>query len=347
DVGLGIDAADVAATLDAHPNAKLVALVSPSYCGVSSDLRAIAAVAHARGVPVYVDEAWGPHFHFHPALPASAMASGVDGAVASTHKVLGAITQSAILNVQGALVDARRVETAVGMTQTTSPAAYILASIDACRRQMVLHGRALLDRTIALADEARRRLQRIPGVDVLDGERLGVRTYDLTKLLVDVHGLGMTGFEVEEALRRRFRIVPEMSDLSGIMCLITVGDTGESIDRLVHAFETLSAERVIRLNGNGNGAAMRSSGAAIAPGVQAMSPRDAFYAPSRAIPLAEAVGEVSAELVIPYPPGIPVLAPGDVISAEKVEYLAFGGAHGMYISGASDSRLETIRIVAG
>jgi arginine/lysine/ornithine decarboxylase len=347
DVGLGIDAADVAATLDAHPNAKLVALVSPSYCGVSSDLRTISAVAHARGVPLYVDEAWGPHFHFHPALPASAMASGVDGAVASTHKVLGAITQSAILNVQGSLVDSRRVETAVGMTQTTSPATYILASIDACRRQMVLHGRALLDTTIALAAEARRRLQRIPGVDVLDGERLGVERYDLTKLLVDVHGLGMTGFQVEEALRRRFRIVPEMSDLTGIMCLITVGDTRESIDRLVHAFETLSAERRCRLNGNGNGAVMRSSGAAIAPGVQAMSPRDAFYAPSRAVPLREAIGEVSAELVIPYPPGIPVLAPGDVISAEKVEYLAFAGAHGTYMSGVSDARLETIKVVDG
>lgn len=347
DVGLGIDAADVAATLDAHPNAKLVALVSPSYCGVSSDLRAIAAVAHARGVPVYVDEAWGPHFHFHPALPASAMASGIDGAVASTHKVLGAITQSAILNVQGALVDARRVETAVGMTQTTSPAAYILASIDACRRQMVLHGRTLLDRTIALADEARRRLQRIRGVDVLDGERLGVETYDLTKLLVDVHGLGLTGFEVEEVLRQRFGIIPEMSDLTGIMCLITVGDTAESIDRLVQAFETLSAERTIRLNGNGNGAVMRSSGAAISPGVQAMSPREAFYATTRAVPLSQAIGEVSAELVIPYPPGIPVLAPGDVISAEKVEYLAYGGSHGMYISGASDHRLETIKVVAG
>jgi arginine/lysine/ornithine decarboxylase len=346
-VGLGIDAADVAAALDAHPNAKLVALVSPSYCGVSSDLAAIAAVAHARGIPVYVDEAWGPHFHFHPALPASAMSCGVDGAVASTHKVLGSITQAAILHVQGALVDQRRVEIAVGMAQTTSPAAYILASIDACRRQMVLHGRALLDRTIALADEARRRLQRIPGVDVLDGERLGVGAYDLTKLLIDVHGLGMTGFEIEAALRHRFGIVPELSDLTGIMCLVTIGDTQESIDRLVHAFAVLAAERPIHLNGNGAiGAHLRSSSAAIAPGTPAMSPRDAFYAPSRAIPLAESVGEVAAELVIPYPPGIPVLAPGDVITAEKVEFLAFGAARGMYISGAADPRLETIKVVA-
>jgi arginine/lysine/ornithine decarboxylase len=212
---------------------------------------------------------------------------------------------------------------------------------------MVLHGRALLDRTIALADEARRRLQRIPGVDVLDGERLGVAKYDLTKLLVDVHGLGITGFEAEEVLRGRFGIIPELSDSTGIMCLITIGDTAESIDRLVGAFEALSAERKFHLNGNGNGAVMRSSGAAIAPGVQAMSPRDAFYSLSRAIPLADAIGEVSAELVIPYPPGIPVLAPGDVISAEKLEYLEYVAARGMYISGASDDRLRTIKVVAG
>src|SRR5215217_5711919 len=231
DVGLGIDAADVAATLDAHPNAKLVALVSPSYCGVSSDLRAIAAVSHARGVPVYVDEAWGPHFHFHPALPASAMASGVDGAVASTHKVLGAITQSAVLNVQGPWVDVGRLSGTVAMSQTTSPAAFILASIDTCRRQMMLQGEELLSRTIELAQQARRRVQAIPGVSVLDAEQLGITHYDLTKLVVDVHGIGLTGFELEEMLRFRFSIVPEMSDLTGIVCLITVGDTQESIDR--------------------------------------------------------------------------------------------------------------------
>ena len=345
-VGLGVDPADVASALAAHPRAKLVALVSPSYCGVSSDLTAIADVAHARGVPLYVDEAWGPHFHFHPALPPSAMTSGADGAVASTHKVLGSITQAAILNIQGPRIDHGRIATTVSMAQTTSPAAYILASIDACRRQMVLDGQALLDRTIALAEEARRRLQAIPGLRVLDGEQLGVGAYDLTKLVIDVHGLGMTGFEVEEALRARFSIVPEMSDLLGIMCLITIGDTRESIDRLVHAFETLATERRVRLHGNGHpGAHLRSSGAVIAPGVQAMTPREAFYARSRAIPLAEAAGEVSAELVIPYPPGIPVLAPGDVISPEKVDYLAFGTAHGMYISGPADHRLRTIRVV--
>ncbi len=342
-VGLGIARADVEAALDAHPNARLVALVSPSYCGVPSDLAGIAAVAHARGVPVYVDEAWGPHFHFHPALPASAMASGVDGAVASTHKILGALTQSAVLNVKSGLVDPRVVKTTVGMVVSTSPSTPILASIDACRRQMALDGEALLDRALALATEARQRLRAIPGVGVLGADQLGIDAYDLTKLVIDVDGLGLTGFAVEHLLRERYAIQPEMSDLVSLVCIVSLADSQASIDRLVDAFADIS-----RNHGGtrGSGAGLRSSGTAIDPGVQALSPREAFFAPARAIPLDEAIGEVSAELVIPYPPGIPVLAPGDVISAEKVAYLREGAAHGMYLSGPADGQLNTIRVVS-
>ncbi|MDP9369907.1 MAG: aminotransferase class I/II-fold pyridoxal phosphate-dependent enzyme, partial [Chloroflexota bacterium] len=204
-VGLGVDPADVGAALAAHPAAKLVALVSPSYCGVASDLAGIVAVAHARGVPVYVDEAWGPHVGFHPDLPASAMASGADGAVVSTHKVLASLTQAAVLNVRGGRISPERVATMVGMAQTTSPSVPILASIDACRRQMALAGEALLDRTIALAEDARRRLRELPGVEVLDAASLGLgaAAFDPTKLVIDVHGLGITGFEAEAALRER------------------------------------------------------------------------------------------------------------------------------------------------
>jgi arginine/lysine/ornithine decarboxylase len=344
DIGLGIEATDVEDALRKHPDAKMLVLVSPSYCGVSSDLTAIAEVAHARNVPVYVDEAWGPHFHFHPALPLSAMDSGVDGAVASTHKVLGAFTQSAVLHVKGPRVNPDRVATAVGMAQTTSPAAFILATIDGCRRQMVRHGRELLDVAIELAEDARYRLQRIPGVSVLDAEMLGVDFYDLTKLVIDVHGLGLTGFQVEDELRYRYHINPESSDLTSVICLVTIGDTRESLDRLVSAFESLSRSQNGSKPKNGK-AVTRSSGAVVAPGIQAMSPRDAFYSRQRAIPLDQAAGEISAELVIPYPPGIPVLAPGDVITVEKLEYLKFGAASGMYISGAADHQLRTIHVV--
>lgn len=342
-VGLGITSTQVAEALDRHPNAKLVALVSPSYCGISSDLKAIAAVAHARGVPVHVDEAWGPQFHFHPDLPTSAMASGIDSAVISTHKVLGSLTQAAVLNLQGSLLDYDRIRTTLGMVQTTSPSVLILASIDAARRQMALHGQALLTRTIALARDARRRLQAIPGVSVLDGDQLGVAEFDLTKLVVDVDGLGLTGYEVEDALRNRFGVGPEMSDLMSLVFLITIGDSPESIDRLVGAFETLSREHY---TGAARSADLRSSGIAVAPARLAMTPRDAFFARSRAVPLAAAMGEISAELVIPYPPGIPVLAPGEVITEEKVAYLRAGASRGTYISGPADPSLKTINVVS-
>ena len=343
-VGLGVTASDVATALDRHPEAKLIVLVSPSYCGVASDLAGIAETAHGRGVPVYVDEAWGPHFHFHPALPASAMASGVDGAVASTHKVLGSLTQGAILNVRGGLIDPDRVRTTVGMAQTTSPSVLVLASIDATRRQMALAGEALLGTAIALAEDARCRLQALPGIGVLDAAQLGVAQFDLTKLVIDVDGLGITGYQAEDALRHRFGVGPEMSDLVGVVCLVTVGDTPSSIDRLVDAFTTLSREHYRGAVASAN---RRSSGQVVAPSEQVMTPRDAFFAPSRALPLEAAAGEVSAELVIPYPPGIPVLAPGEVITADKIAYLREGAAHGMYVSGAADGALRSIRVVDG
>ena len=341
-VGLGITPEQVSRSLDQHPDAKLVALVSPSYCGVASDLAGIADVAHARGVPVHVDEAWGPEFHFHPALPPSAMSSGIDTAVISTHKVLGSLTQAAILNAQGNLVDLDRLGTTIDMVNTTSPSVLILASIDATRRQMALRGQELLDTTIRLAQDARKRLQAIPGVGVLDAQQLGVRHFDLTKLVVDVDGLQMTGYEAEDQLRNRFAIGPEMSDQIGLVFLVTIADTQQSIDRLVDAFTTISRERY---TGSDRRSSVRSSGAVVAPGELVMTPRDAFFAVTRAIPLSAAEGEISAELVLPYPPGIPVLAPGEIISAEKIAYLQEGVAHGQYISGPADPTLATIRVV--
>lgn len=343
-VGLGVHPNDVANALAAHPAARLVVLVSPSYCGVPSDLPTLAAIAHDHGVPLFVDEAWGPHFGFHPDLPPSAIGSGADAAVASVHKMLGALTQASILHVKGPRIDAGRLATAVDMVQTTSPAATILASIDACRRQLALHGHDLIDRTIRLADDARRRLTALPGLSVLDADRLGLPALDRTKLVIDVHALGMTGFDAEHALRERFALQPEMSDLVGVVCLVTIGDTPASVDRLVSAFEILVRERPADARPP-QPPLHRSSGAVIAVGEQALLPRDAFFAPSRAVPLEESVGEIAAELVIPYPPGIPILAPGDVISADKVAYLAEGTARGMYLSGPHDPALRTVRVV--
>ncbi len=229
------------------------------------------------------------------------------------------------------------------MSQTTSPAAFIYASIDAARSQMVLHGHALLERALELAHDARERLRKIPGLTIVDGLTLGVERYDPTKFILDVAGMGITGFEAEDAMRYRFHINPEASDLVSVVCFMTVGDTQETIDRLVLAFETLSAENRGKPPLVTN---LRSSGSIIRPGIQVMTPRDAFFAKSRAVPLMEAAGHVSSDLVIPYPPGIPVIAPGDVIEQHKLEYLSEGVKAGFYISGAVDHHLETIQIVA-
>jgi len=344
--GLGIAVEDVSAALTAYPAAKLVAIVSPSYCGVASDLANIVDRAHAHGVPVYVDEAWGPHFQFHPRLPPSAMASGADGAVTSPHKLLTGLSQGSVLHVREMRIAIDRVAEAVRMTQTTSPLLPVLASLDACRRQMALNGAALLEQTIDLAQSARTRLSGLPGLQVLDSYLLGdeVFGYDSTKLMIDVHGLGLTGFEVERALRNRFDIAPEMSDLVGVICLVTIGDTPWSIDRLVDAFKVLSAERK-PIADAATSTLLRSSGGIIATAQQVLSPREAFFAPTRSVSLADAVGQVAAALVVPYPPGIPVLTPGELITAAKVEYLRDGVRCGMHVRGITDSLTAMVRVV--
>jgi arginine/lysine/ornithine decarboxylase len=231
------------------------------------------------------------------------------------------------------------------MTQTTSPLLPILASLDACRRQMALNGEALLDHALNLAAAAARRLRRLPGLAVLDAARLSLpdRRHDPTRLVVDVHRLGITGFEAERMLRHQFGIAPEMSDLLSVVCLITIGDAEESIDRLVAAFTALASTprpaRTVERPG------CRSVGEVVAPGRQVLTPRDAFFARLQPVPLAEAVDEVIGEVVVPYPPGIPVLAPGELVSAAKVEYLRHVVAQGGLIRGAADPSLATVRIV--
>jgi arginine decarboxylase len=343
-VGLGVHPADVATALDAHPAAKLVALTSPSYFGVAADLAAITRAAHARDIPVYVDEAWGAHFAFHPQLPPSAMAADADAAVTSTHKMLSSLSQSSILNVRGERVAPSRIASAVKLTQTTSPLLPLFVSVDACRRQLALQGRDLLERTLELAADARRRLGMLPGIQVLDADHLGLgpRRLDPTKLVIDVAGLGLTGLAAERALRQRLAVAPEGSDLSSVICMITIGDTTASIDQLVGAFTALC----VGCTPVTAGAPPRSWGAAVAPGQQAMTPREAFFAAARTVPLAAAAGQVAAELVTPYPPGIPVLVPGEVATADKLAYLEAGRAHGMYVCGPADPSLATLRVVA-
>jgi arginine/lysine/ornithine decarboxylase len=210
---------------------------------------------------------------------------------------------------------------------------------------MALRGETLLDRTIALAAAARHRIEQIPKLRVLDTARLGLPAdrHDATRLVIDVQGLGLTGIEVERELRRRFGVAPEMSDLVGIVCLVTVGDTPRSIDRLVTALARIAREP--RRASRPIDGLLRSSAGAVAAGPQRLTPREAYFAPARSSPLAAAIGKVAAELIVPYPPGIPVLTPGEVITGEKVDYLRLAAAAGIHICGAADRELGSVRVV--
>ena len=341
----------VAQALAAWPEATAVALVSPTYTGVTSDTAELAALCHARGVPLFVDEAWGPHLPFHPALPAAAIPSGADLAVTSLHKLAGSLTQTALLLMAGNLVDPAQLRAATAMVQTTSPAAFLYASLDAVRRRLALEGEQLLARTLELAEWARRELAAIPGLEVVGPEIVAGRAgagFDRTRLVVDVQGLGLTGLEVKRILRRDFRIAAEMADLVSVVFLLTIGDTPETVAALVAAFRALAAGRDrpgSAAERNAVRALLRSTGPIVAGAPQAMTPREAFFAPAERVPLAEAVGRVAAEPVTPYPPGIPVLAPGEVVRPEVVEFLQAGRAAGMRFNGASDPTLATLRVV--
>lgn len=341
---LDVEPAAVAGALDIHPHARAVVLVSPSYVGVTSDLATIAGICHARGVPLLVDEAWGPHCHFHPDLPTSAMASGADAAVSSTHKMLAGLTQSSTLVARSGLLDLERMSTIVDMVQTTSPSALIFASLDASRRQMALDGHRLLDRVLAHAHRLRAGLGRIDGLEVLGRSIVADRPaagFDPTRVIIDVHGLGLTGYEAERVLRHDHGVFVEMSDLLSVMLLITIGDDDASIGRAIAAFDSLRALR----KPPRHAVAARSSGDMLFGHLAELTPRQAFVAAVEVVPVEQAAGKVSAESITPYPPGIPLVAPGERLTQDVIDYVRAGIEAGMYVSGLADGSFATVRVV--
>lgn len=342
----GITSDDLAATLGAHPGARAVVVVSPTYFGSAADLAGLAAVCHARAIPLIVDEAWGPHFAFHPAFPPSAMAAGADIGVTSIHKVLSGFSQASLLNVQGRYVDPDRVAMWVHMLETTSPSALILASIDAARRQMALRGYDMLDRLRAIARDTRAAIDAVPGLraisHAIEGQP-GVTALDPTKVVVDVRQLGVSGYAAEMWLREHARIAVEMSDHRRLVALLTVADDAASVALLVDGLRRLAtAHRDLP-------AAPRVASYAFLLAdldtESVLTPREALFAPARHIPLRDAEGTIAADTITPYPPGIPALAPGERITALIVAYLTEGLASGMYVTGIADRTRPMIRVV--
>jgi arginine/lysine/ornithine decarboxylase len=349
DLGLGVTPEALAATLRAHPTARLVVLVSPSYTGICSDLPALSRIAHDAGAAVLVDEAWGAHLPFHPQLPTDALSAGADAVVTSTHKLAGSLSQSALLLVRSGRIDVDAVATAVRMTATTSPLLPLLASVDSCRRRLALDGRSLLDRALAGAAQVRATLDSLPGTSVLSAVDLGLadRRMDPLKLVVDVTGLGRTGVATERLLRERHAVAVEGSDLRHLFLVVADGRGPADLVRLADGLRELTLPRSVpgSVPGSVPACPSASSGRVLAPRPQARTPREAYFARRESVSLAGSVGRIAAELVTPYPPGIPVLVPGEVIDAEQVAYLRSATDAGVHMHGAADSSLTRVQVL--
>jgi arginine decarboxylase len=342
----------VARTLEAHPEAAAVYVVSPTYYGVAADLASIERIVHDAGKLLLVDEAWGPHFHFHPDLPLSATQAGADLCINSTHKMLSALSQCAMLHQKGDRVRIDRLKAVLKMFLSTSPNLPLVASLDVARKQMATEGTELLARTIALAEQTRKRINRVEGLYCFGDEmrgRKGVFDIDPTKVAVTVKGLGYTGYEASEILRHRYNIQVELADLFNVVALFTIGTTADAADRLATAFEEMARDdRPVDMYAPSGILEQRlGRGNYRLPKIPPMRmlPRDAFLADTEFVKFRESKGRICAETISPYPPGIPVIAPGEEITSELIDYLRLEMKAGVRIQGTYDDLLRTIRVV--
>ena len=339
-------------TLREHPDVKGVYLVTPTYYGVAADLKAIVKIARAAGKLVLVDEAWGPHFHFHPDLPLSATAAKADLVINSTHKMLSAFSQCAMLHQIGPRVRVDRLEGVLKMFLSTSPNLPMIASLDVARKQMAMDGFELLSRTIELAQETRKKLNAIDGVYCFGEEmkgRPGVFDLDPTKVTITVKDLGYTGYEASAILRRRYNVQVELADLFNVVALFTIGTSQEAADRLVQGVAEMAREDrpVDIFSPSGILERRLKTGSYKLPKIPPMRmlPREAFLAETEAVRFKQSKGRICAETISPYPPGIPVISPGEEVTDEIIEYLSLEIKAGVRMQGPYDRELKRIRVV--
>ena len=344
--------ATVEATLELYPDARAVFITSPTYYGATADLIAIERIVHARGKLMLVDEAWGPHLHFHPELPPSATSVGADACVNSTHKLLGGMSQGSMLHTRGERIDQGRLRSTLRLFQSTSPSLVLLASLDVARMQMSTQGEELLARTLSLARDARRRLNAIPGVYCMGTDQVGkpgIAGYDETRIAITVKDLGYTGYEAEQILRLRYNVQVELADLFNVVALVTIGDRKKSVDQLVKAVAELAREkRPIDIYAPTGILERRlKQGTYELPKIpeQVVTPREAFLADHVEIPFGKSAGKVCAEVVTPYPPGIPILCPGERITPNIINYVRLELKAGVHMQGPADAKLRRIRVL--
>ena len=340
----GVTPESLAEVLARTPEARAAFIVSPTYYGMAADVGGCAEVAHAAGVPLVVDQAWGPHFGFHPGVPASALTLGADAVLTSTHKIVGSLTQSAMLHVgPTGRIDPDIVSRTVRLVRSTSQSSLLMASLDAARRLLAVHGEALLDSTIAASARAREAISAVDGAAVV-GEELvghpGVAGWDPLRIVIDVRATGATGYEVAAALREGYDIHVELATHATMVLILGLDEPVHALEHFAHDF----AHTIRRIERPGQAAAL-VRGAGWSDNEVVVPPREAFLGPADTVPVDEASGRVSAEAIAGYPPGIPALLPGERITAEVIAYLRELRDAGARLHGASDPSFETICVM--
>ncbi len=339
-IPLGMSVADVERAIQENPDAKAVLVNNPTYYGICSDLRAIVELAHRHNMAVLADEAHGTHFYFDKELPVSAMEAGADFAAVSMHKTGGSLTQSSLL-LSGGRIGEGRIRQIINLTQTTSASYLLLSSLDISRRNLALRGGEIFGKVRRLAEYAREEINKIGGYyafskELADGD--AVYDFDVTKLSVHTLDIGRAGIEVYDLLRDKYNIQIEFGDIGNILAIISVGDSGLAIERLISSLSEI--RRIYAKDKTG-----MLDHEYINPQVM-LAPQKAFYAQKRSVPLRESEGQVCSEFVMCYPPGIPILAPGELITREILDYIVYAKEKGCSLTGTEDINIERINIVA-
>lgn len=338
-ISLGMQVEDVRRAIAAHPEAKAVLVNNPTYYGICSNLPALVEMAHAADMLVLADEAHGTHFYFGEDMPAAAMHVGADMAAVSMHKSGGSLTQSSIL-LTGPNVNADYVRQIINITQTTSGSYLLLSSLDISRRNLAVRGKDMFRRVLQEADYARSEINAIGdyyayGPEIIDGD--AVYDFDRTKLSVNTLELGLAGIEVYDILRDDYDIQTEFGDLGNLLAYLSFGDRAKDVERLVAALAEI--RRRFRRPGQD-----MFDQEYISP-VVTMTPHRAFYAAKESLPLAETEGRICAEFVMSYPPGIPILAPGETITEEIIRYIVYSKDKGCSLTGPEDMAVEHLNVI--
>ena len=336
---------DILESIEKHPYIRTLYLTSPNYYGVTVDLEKVADAAHAHGMRVLLDEAHGPHLHFHPELPSSGMAAGIDLSVQSTHKIIGGMTQASMLHAKKERIDIDRLSTVLRYLQTTSPSYILMASLDLARMQMATEGVKLLGRALELARWARMKIREIPGLKCANRTEIhaisgGENDLDETKLTIDVRGWGVSGYHVSQRLNLEFGIQVEMADIDHVLIIVSIGDHRGDLERLVSALTALSGEKPHL------GSRTPVPSMVFFDNLLRMTPREAFFSPHETVSLEESAGRVAADIITVYPPGVPLLVPGEEITPPVIDTLQRFRDSGATMDGL-DMTNRFIQVVSG